>query len=93
MTQKPFVYQPGALLHEALIGAFRAHGTSFARWCEENGVKETSARQASFGQSRGETGSVLLERMIDAAGRATVQQVYEARLLDHAADVKKAAVR
>lgn len=90
MTQEDFIFQPGAVLHEAVMGGLRANGTNFSIWCRENGVLETVARQATFGQSRGANGQDILARLIDAAGIDFVRTVYERRLLDHAERVRTA---
>lgn len=90
MTRQDFVFQPGAVLHEAVIGGLRANGTNFSAWCRENGVIETVARQATFGQLRGTNGQDILSRLIEAAGAEFVRQVYERRLLDHADQVRAA---
>lgn len=91
MTQREFNFQPGVILHEAIIGAFRASGSNFDQWCQANNVKPTSARQATFGQSRGPAGQDLLNRMIEAAGPDFVRHVYEARMLAHAATLRRGA--
>ncbi|REF69738.1 hypothetical protein E3U25_18300 [Paracoccus versutus] len=90
MTRQDMIFQPGAVLHEAVIGGLRANGTNFSAWCRENGVIETVARQATFGQSRGENGQDILARLIEAAGPDFVRQVYERRLLDHADQIRAA---
>ena len=69
MTPKGFEFQPGAILHDAIVGTFRAHGRSFEGWCHENGTTPSNARNATFGQSRGPKGRELLDRIIDGAGR------------------------
>ena len=91
MTQREFNFQPGAILHEAIIGAFRASGSNFDQWCHANNVKPTSARQATFGQSRGPNGQELLARMIQAAGPDFVRHVYETRMLAHADELRRGA--
>lgn len=91
MTDRKINFQPGAVLHDAIIGAFRAHGGSFERWCRENGVLPTVARQATFGQSRGPNGTRLLALLIEAAGPEIVRQVYEKRVLAHAEALRKGA--
>ncbi|TDE40961.1 hypothetical protein [Antarcticimicrobium sediminis] len=93
MTEKPNLYQPGAILHEAIIGAFRASGYNFNDWCIRNGVTPSVARNATFGQSRGPNGKALLKRLIDAAGRDFVDGAYARRLSEHAAQFKGAAER
>lgn len=90
MTQADFSFQPGGLLHAAIIGAFRANNLTFDGWCKENGVLPTVARQATFGQSRGANGQAILARMIEAAGEDFVRHIYEKRLLDHADQVRAA---
>ncbi|MFI0477435.1 hypothetical protein [Paracoccus jiaweipingae] len=93
MTQHEYNFQPGAVLHAAIIGAFRANGSSFERWCKDNGVLPTVGRQATFGQSRGPNGQDILARMIEAAGPDFIRHVYERRLLDHADEVRAAQRR
>lgn len=73
------------------MGGLGANGTNFARWCRENKVVETVARQATFGQSRGENGKIILEALIKAAGPDFVRTVYERRFMDHAALIKRGA--
>lgn len=91
MAEICFAFQPGPILHEAILGGLRANGTNFAKWCRENGVVETVARQATFGQSRGESGQVILAGLIEAAGVGFVRHVYETRLLAHADEVRRRA--
>lgn len=90
MARTDFDFQPGAFLHAAIVGAFRANGKSFERWCKENDVHPSVARQATFGQSRGDNGQAILARLIEAAGRDFVQHVYTKRLLEHADRVRRA---
>lgn len=82
-------YQPGAILHEAIVGAFRASGSGFEAWCAANSIAPSAARSATFGQSRGPKGRALLARMIEAAGPEVVQAAYLARLKSHASALKK----
>lgn len=37
MALKPSEFQPGAILHDAVMGAFRPHGICLDEWCRENG--------------------------------------------------------
>ena len=83
--------QPGAILHEVIVGAFRARGLTFEGWCIANGITPANGRNATFGQSRGAIGRENLRRIIDAAGRDFVRQYYRERLLEHAAALKKGA--
>ena len=89
MTQKQAELQPGAVLHEIIIGAFRARGTNFDTWCREHGVTPSIARNATFGQSRGPGGTKILEQMIEDAGREFVFDAYRRRMIDHVAQLKK----
>ncbi|MDN5785710.1 hypothetical protein [Pseudorhodobacter sp.] len=84
-------YQPGAILHEAIVGAFRASGKGFEAWCAENKVPPNSARHATFGQSRGPKGKALLAKMIAAAGADIVRAAYMTRMKAHVIDLKKGA--
>jgi len=88
MPQQQYDFQPGAVLHEAVMGGLRANGTTFSRWCRENGVLQTVARQATFGQSRGENGQAILAKLIEAAGPDFVRTVYERRFLEHADTIR-----
>lgn len=83
MADHPILYQPGAMLHEAIVGSFRARGASFEVWIAEQGITPAAARAATFGQSRGPQGRALLDRLIEAAGRDVVRTAYVARLRDH----------
>lgn len=87
MAQKSKRFQPGAVLHESIIGAFRASGSSFNDWCHENRITPSVARNATFGQSRGPAGRALLDRIIDAAGEDFVAQAYARRIAEHAKDI------
>ena len=75
------IYQPGAILHDVLAGAFRAKGTSFDNWCKDQGISPSTARQASYGQSGGDRGDALRARLIDGAGREVVEVAYRKRLM------------
>lgn len=86
---RDYEFKPGAILHAAIIGAFRAHGSTFEQWCRENDVISTIGRQATHGQSAGENGKDILARMIAGAGEATIRQIYEARMLAHAEDIRR----
>lgn len=91
MSLNDIQFQPGAILHDAIVGTFRAHGGSFERWCNENGLNPSVARNATFGQSRGPAGRALLERLINDAGRDFVARAYAKRIADHAAEIEKGA--
>lgn len=89
MQEIPF--QPGAILHEAIVGAFKASGKGFEVWCAESRISPSAARSATFGQSRGPRGRDLLARMIADAGPDVVRVAYMARLKSHVSDLKDGA--
>lgn len=91
MTPRTEEFQPGAILHEVIVGAFRARGLMFESWCKQNGISPTNARSATFGQSRGKVGREALDRIIDAAGRDFVAEAYRRRLAEHYATFTRAS--
>lgn len=84
-------YEPGAVLHDAIVGTFRARGMSMDRWCRENDIPASIARHSTYGVSRSGKGRATLERIIDGAGRAMVMEFYKVRILEHAAKLEAAA--
>jgi hypothetical protein len=80
MTLSDNMFQPGVILHEVIAGALKASGSSFDAWCIENEINRSSARQATYGQSGGDRGKAILERMINDAGREVVVLSYKARI-------------
>lgn len=74
------VFQPGMILHEVIVGALRTNGTNFQKWCADNGLSVAAARNVTFGQSAGPRSRVVLDRLIDAAGRDVVIAAYRARM-------------
>ena len=91
MTRKQPEFQPGAILHEVIVGAFRAKGLTFEGWCKENGLTPMNGRNATFGQSRGDVGRANLEKIIDAGGRDFIRDAYRRRLEEHCAAFKRGA--
>ncbi len=87
MTQERREFYPGSILHEVIIGAFKAQGWSLEGWCEKAGITPANARNATFGHSRGPIGRKNLEAIIDAAGRDFIREAYRRRLDQHHADV------
>ena len=73
------------------MGTFRAHGLSFEKWCTENGITPSNARNATFGQSRGPKGRENLARVIAGAGEDFVRKAYSARVAAYASHVKQGA--
>ncbi len=91
MPVKNKKFQPGVILHEVIVGAFRSAGTSFEAWCDKNGVPTSTARTATYGQSGGDKGQALLERIINDAGREVVEMSYRKRIILEAAKFQGAA--
>ena len=89
MTDTPRDFQPGHILHNVVIGAFRARGTTFQEWCSANGISQANARNCTYGQSSGPKGRTLLGRIVDAAGRDTVNMLYSERMQAEAKRVSK----
>ncbi len=89
MTGNTFPFQPGAMLHDAIVGAFRASGGSFEVWCKDNGVLPTNARNATYGMMKGPKGRKLLADLIAAAGPDVVRAGYLARFKQHAELIRK----
>lgn len=89
MSEERFPFQPGAMLHDAIIGAFRAKGGSFEVWLADLGIPPATARGATYGQSKGPKGRATLARILEAAGPDIVRTLYVDRLERHVADVRK----
>ncbi len=83
MSKESQQFQPGAILHDAIVGAFRSRGLGFEAWCVENEVTPSAARNATFGQSKGPKGRALLARIIAGAGDDIVEAAYRRRLNQH----------
>ncbi len=88
MSEETFPFQPGAMLHDAIVGAFRANNGSFEGYLATRGVPSATARGATYGQSRGPKGTALLHDLIEAAGPDMVRALYVARLSRHLAEFK-----
>lgn len=80
MSVAKITVRPGVILHEVIVGALRANGTSFAEWCQENGVGINSAKAATFSISGGDRGQSIIREMIAAAGPAVVEAAYRQRM-------------
>lgn len=91
MTQKNPEFQPGMILLDVLVGAFRARGTSFEAWCKSKGYASMNLRNATLGGSRTPMGLKMLDEAIDAAGRDFVLSVYRDRVGEHWAQLQKGA--
>lgn len=82
--------QPGAILHDVIVGAFKANGYSFEHWCRDRQLSRALARQYTHGQCRGVRGQMMLDEMIDAAGREVVETCYRIRIQQQASDLQAA---
>jgi hypothetical protein len=91
MSRKTPEFQPGAILHEVIVGAFRARGLTFESWCKSVGITPTNARQATFGQSRGVNGQRILDRIIEEAGPEFIRDAYVRRVAEHYEQITKGA--
>lgn len=89
MSDNGSPYQPGLILHDSIMGAFRSTGRSMEDWCRDNGVSRSMARQATFGQSNGPAGRAMLAQMIEDAGEDLVRSLYLARLGKHVDDLRR----
>lgn len=78
-------FQPGHILHNVIIGAFRAKGSTFQAWCETNEVSQATARNCTYGQNSGPKGRAMLDRIIDDAGRELIRVLYAQRMKAEAA--------
>lgn len=93
MADNDFPFQPGAMLHGAIMGAFRANDSNFSAWCEENGTTPSNARNVTFGVSKGPRSQALLARIIAAAGPDIVKAGYLARFERHLNEIEKKETR
>ncbi|KQI69412.1 hypothetical protein AN189_03040 [Loktanella sp. 3ANDIMAR09] len=95
MTQKDqsFHPEPGLVLYEVVLGTFKSSGTTFEVWCKQNATNVTMARNALKGVNSGPTGTVLLGRLIDGAGREVVELAYRKRLEQHVAKLNAASAQ
>jgi len=82
-------FQPGRILNDAIVAAFRANGTNLGEWCRENDVLQQHARMVLLGSWSGEKGKALLTRLIEAAGSDTVQYLYSERIHRESKDLKR----
>lgn len=83
-------FYPGTILHNAIMGAFRAKGLKFDAWCRAHDISPAAGRHITFGQTGGPIGREKLEMMIEAGGREFVELVYSTQLLAHSDTVQRA---
>ncbi len=72
-------FLPSRHLSDAVLGAFRAKGVPFAKWCDMNGIRRENVRAALYGRWTGEKADAILEEIITAAGEETVSFLLEQR--------------
>ncbi|MFC4214019.1 hypothetical protein ACFP4H_12840 [Pseudophaeobacter arcticus] len=89
MTDSDFPFQHGDMLYSAILGAFRASGTTFDQWYKANGVTQAQARNVTFGISQGPKSRQVLKAMILGAGPDVVKAGYLARLTRHVEALKE----
>ena len=70
----------GRALNDVLVGAFRASGTNMHAWCRANGIPHEHARMVAVGAWSGPKANALLTRLVNAAGRETVEFLYGQRI-------------
>lgn len=63
-------FQPGIILDEVILGAFKASGISFDEWCRANDVNPAAARSALKGFSTGTQGQAVIGKLVDPRLRA-----------------------
>ena len=83
MSQNPYPFQPGAMLHDAIMGALRAKGVSFGGWCRENNLDPGNTKCTTCGVNNGIKSQRKLRQLIEYAGPEAVRFHYEARLKEH----------
>lgn len=93
MADTDIPYQQGLILHQAVVGAFRATGRSFEKWAIAYGSNATNVRNATLGMSKGPRGLEVLRDVIEAAGPELVRVAYLKRLDEHIAEVTEARAR
>lgn len=94
MPVKNKMFQPGLVLYEVVLGAFKASGTPFEQWCKGNGITGNQARNALKGVYTGPTGPTgreVMDRLIEGAGAEVVSVAYRARMEAHVAQLNGAA--
>jgi hypothetical protein len=91
MTVNVLEFQPGAVLHDAIVAALHAQGRQFQHVCEQLGISVNRGRQATLGMSRGPVGMADLRRLIEQAGPDLVRQIVIRRMSEDLAVLKKGA--
>ena len=72
MDNTPEQIEPSVHLYQAVIGAFRAQGKTFAKWCDANGINRENGRAALHGIWRGPKARLAVEAIIEGADRESV---------------------
>ena len=66
------VFRPSRRLYNIVLGAFRAQGTSFAKWCERQDISRENARAALHGVWRGPKADIVLARIVAGADQEVI---------------------
>lgn len=74
------VFQPGVILHEVIAGAMRSRGTTLHEWCKNKGLSWSTVRQITFGMAAGPRSQIVLDGLINDAGREVVTAAYRVRM-------------
>lgn len=74
------MFQPGAILHEVIVGSLKTNGSSLQEWARQRGLSVTAVRNITFGMSAGVRSRALLDQLIDHAGREVVAAAYRQRM-------------
>lgn len=91
MTVMRVEFQPGAILHDVVSGAFRMQGTTLEQWCKAAGLKPMNVRYAMYGVIRSDAGQAAIEQVVEAAGRDVVISAYTRRMAEHVAAFQRVA--
>ena len=91
MARKLQEFQQGIILLDAMVGAFRARGTTFEAFCKANGYASMNLRNAALGGSQTPHAMKMLNAALDAAGRDFVLSVYRERVGQHWAQLQAGA--
>ena len=66
------VLHPSRRLYNIVLGAFRAQGTSFSEWCDEQDINRENARAALYGVWRGPKADIVIARIVAGADQEVI---------------------
>ena len=84
MAHNEITFQPGIILYDSVVGAFRARGQTFGNWCTLNNINPTLVRAALFGTNNGPKGLAVMKNVIDDANIDLVRSSYRYRMITDA---------